>query len=178
MDAFETIVATLLQRDGYWTQTGFKVNLTKAEKRRIGRPSSPRWEIDVVAYKGSANKILAVECKSFLDSTGVVFRNGTFETENRYKLFTDNVLRNTVLKRLTKQLEEVGACARSAKVTLGLATGKIARKTDRAGLESHFSSKGWVLLDDEWIAKSLRRTSDAGYENDVAHVVAKILLRS
>jgi hypothetical protein len=50
----------LLRRDGYWTATSVKVELTKEEKRKINRPSSPRWEIDVVAYKGSTNELLAV----------------------------------------------------------------------------------------------------------------------
>jgi len=65
MDAFESLVAMLLRHDGYWTIPSFKVNLTKEEKRAIGRHSSPRWELDLIAYKGSTNEILAVECKSF-----------------------------------------------------------------------------------------------------------------
>lgn len=56
MDAFESLVALLLHRDGYWTTTGFKVELTKEEKRRIGRPSSPRWELDVIGY--NLNKLI------------------------------------------------------------------------------------------------------------------------
>jgi hypothetical protein len=42
MDAFENLVAMLLRRDGYWTATSVKVELTKDEKRAIGRVSSPR----------------------------------------------------------------------------------------------------------------------------------------
>ena len=71
MDAFEQVVASILQRKGYWTQTSVKVELTKEEKRAIGRPSSPRWELDVVGYRGSSNELLVVECKSYLDSYGV-----------------------------------------------------------------------------------------------------------
>ena len=52
--------------------------MTKAQKREVGRPSTPRWEIDLVAYKAAKNELLAVECKSFLDSTGVIFRDGAF----------------------------------------------------------------------------------------------------
>jgi hypothetical protein len=40
MDSFEQVIATLLQRQGYWTMTSLKVELTKAEKQKIGRPSS------------------------------------------------------------------------------------------------------------------------------------------
>ena len=48
MDAFENVIASILQRRGYWTMTSVKVELTKAEKRAIGRPSAPRWELDIV----------------------------------------------------------------------------------------------------------------------------------
>ena len=59
MNAFEDLVALLLRAEGYWTQTSFKVALTKSEKREIGRPSSPRWEIDIVAFGGGHNELLA-----------------------------------------------------------------------------------------------------------------------
>jgi hypothetical protein len=71
MDAFEQVVAGLLFREGYWVTQGYKVELTKEEKRLIGKPCSPRWEIDLLAYKGSTKELLAVECKSYLDSVGV-----------------------------------------------------------------------------------------------------------
>src|SRR5437764_842416 len=100
MDAFESVVAMLLRREGFWISTSVKVALTKEEKRLIGRHSAPRWEIDLVAYKGSTNQLLAVECKSFLDSTGVVYRDGKFDLPKRYKLFTEPDLRRIVLERL------------------------------------------------------------------------------
>ena len=40
MDAFETVIASILQRQGYWTLTSVKVELTKAEKRPNGISSS------------------------------------------------------------------------------------------------------------------------------------------
>jgi len=49
MDSFEQLISEILWMEGFWVQTSLKVNLTKAEKRQIGRPSSPRWELDVVA---------------------------------------------------------------------------------------------------------------------------------
>lgn len=177
MDAFESLVSMLLRHDGYWTIPSFKVKLTKEEKRAIGRHSSPRWELDLVAYKGSTNEVLAVECKSFLDSTGVTFRNGKFEPENRYKLFNDEVLRSVVFKRLAKQLVETGATAASPKVTLCLAIGKTANRSDAEGLKRHFCDKRWRLFDVEWLRERLRLASQGGYENDVAFVVSKILLR-
>ena len=76
MDAFESVISMLLRREGYWTISNFKVELTKDEKQQIGRHTTPRWELDLIADNGLTNKVLVVECKSFLDSTGVTFRDG------------------------------------------------------------------------------------------------------
>jgi hypothetical protein len=175
MDAFESLVAMFLKREGYWTSTSFKVELTRQEKIDIALPSCPRWEIDVLAYKGSTNELLAVECKSFLDSAGVTFRHGKFEPEKRYKLFVGERIWPVVKRRLKRQLFSRGACAKSPKVTLCLAAGHIANKSDRKGLEAHFASRGWRLLDENWLRERLDEASQSGYENDVAHVVAKLL---
>lgn len=177
MDAFESLMSMLLRHDGYWTIPSFKVELSKEEKRQIGRSSSPRWEIDLVAYKGSTNEILAVECKSFLDSRGVVFQDGEFDPPQRYKLFTDPTLREVVLRRLARQLVETGACAARPKVTLCLAIGKSASCTDQSELLAHFQKLKWRLFDDAWIRTRLTTAADRGYENDVAFVVSKLLLR-
>jgi hypothetical protein len=49
MDAFEQVVSEILWLEGNWVRQSVKVELTKEEKRAIGRPSSPRWELDIVA---------------------------------------------------------------------------------------------------------------------------------
>lgn len=178
MDAFESLMGMLLRRDGYWTETSVKVEMTGRQKRSVGRPSSPRWEVDLVAYKGSTNELLVVECKSFLDSTGVTFRHGRFEPPVRYKLFSEPRLRAVVMRALVSQLTKSGACRRAPKVRLCLATGKIATSTDRTGLAGLFRRNGWMLFDDAWVRRKLRETANAAYENDVALVVAKVLLRA
>lgn len=177
MDAFENVISMLLRREGYWTTPSFKVRLSKEEKCRIGKPSSPRWEIDVIAYKGSTNEILVVECKSFLDSPGVIFREGRFEPENRYKLFTDDDLRKAVFEHLVQQLQEAGTCVQSPKVRLCLAAGRIARRSDLDGLREHFASRSWQLFDPEWIRKHLHEAASDGFENDVVSIVSKLILR-
>jgi hypothetical protein len=177
MDAFESLMSMLLRHNGYWTIPSFKVELTKAEKRKIGRHSTPRWEIDLVAYCGATNEVLAVECKSFLDSRGVMFRSGEFDPPKRYKMFSDAHLRNVVLKRLKKQLVKTGACAKNPRVSLCLAVGKFASNTDVEGLKKHFRAKRWKLFDDTWIVDHLMTASKQGYEDDVAFVVSKLLLR-
>lgn len=52
VDAFEELISEILWMEGYWVRTSFKVELTKAEKVLIDRRSSPRWELDVVAFQG------------------------------------------------------------------------------------------------------------------------------
>jgi hypothetical protein len=167
----------LLKREGYWTATAVKVELTKEQKRAIGVATTPRWELDVVAYRGSTNELLAVECKSFLDSKGVIFRNGEFDPPKRYKLFSNETTRRVVLAKLADQLVATSACAPNPKVTLCLATGKIASTSERHQMSEHFAKHNWRLLDEDWIYSRLEAAATAGFENDVAHVVAKLIIR-
>jgi hypothetical protein len=104
MDAFEQVVSEILWLEGYWVRTSVKVNLSNDEKRQIGRPSSPRWELDIVGYRGRDNSLQVVECKSFLDSPGVrasAFDGSNLKDAERYKLFNDSELRSIVFGRLS-----------------------------------------------------------------------------
>lgn len=180
MDSFEELVGSLFERDGYWTRTSFKVELTKDEKKKIGRPSAPRWELDIIAYKAMSNELLVIECKSYLDSTGVRACGlcGTDAIDaKKYKLFNDAVLRKTVLGRLKKQLVNSGMCAPSLKVKLCLVAGKVATKNDHERIEKLFNRRRWGFYDHSWLKKKLLAVSESGYENQVAAVVAKIILR-
>jgi len=178
MDSFEQVVATILDRAGYWVRTSVKVTLTAEEKREIGKPSSPRWELDIVAYSGSRNELLVVECKSYLDSYGVrttSFEGPKAEQETRYKLFSDARLRRVVLTALEKQLVKQGFCPADMKVTLCLAAGKI--YGDPSPLRTFFKNNDWRLFEPGWLTAELRKLADESYENSVASVVAKLLLR-
>jgi len=178
MDAFENVVAAILQRQGFWTLTSVKVELTKEEKRAIGRHSSPRWELDVVAYRGKDNEVRIVECKSFLDSPGVectAFDGSNVEAQKRYKLFCEETLRKVVFARLSSQLVTAGFCPPTPKLRLCLAAGKI--RGSETWLQSHFEKKGWLLFGPEYIRTELRKLRDSGYENSVAAVVTKLLTR-
>ena len=180
MDAFEQLVSEILWMDGYWVRTSVKVDLTKEEKVQIGRPSSPRWELDIVAYSGRDNLLRVVECKSYLDSRGVALRafDGTdAKFAERFKLFSDDNLRSVVFGRLRQQFADSGACAPNATVKLCLACGRIASDADREGLHKHFAVKGWELWDEPWLRKKLQVMSESGYENQVSAVVSKLLLR-
>lgn len=180
MDAFEQLMAGLLERRGWWVRSGYKVALTRDEKIAIGRHSAPRWEIDLVAWRGADNALLAVECKSYLDSRGVTrrgFDGSDPKRAIRYKLFNDPVLRKVVLNRLRLQLLESGAIATGVKPQLALATARIASAIDRDWLRHHFRQQKWQLFDDEHIRSELQAVADGGYENQVAAIAAKILLR-
>ena len=178
MDAFEHVVAEILWREGYWVRTSVKVELTKEEKRSIGLPSAPRWELDVVAYRASDNCLKVVECKSFLNSPGVRLRG--FDPNHpdaaRYKLFNSAKLRDVVFGRLKQQFIESGACLRGAAVQLCLACGRIASDADRKGLRKHFNDQGWELWDEAWLRDRLKDMAAGGYENQVSAMVAKLLL--
>jgi hypothetical protein len=180
MDSFENLMAFLLKKEGYWVFTSYKVELTKDEKKRIGRPSSPRWELDLIAYKAKNNTLLIVECKSFLDSHGVHARglNGESKDEaNHYKLFNSAILRRVVFHHLARQLTEHGLCRPSPKIVLCLAAGNIATAKDKEELTSLFKRRKWLLFDDSWLRGKLKDVSDTKYENEIAAIIAKILLR-
>jgi len=177
VNAFESVIALILRRQGYWIQQSVKVELTKEEKRTIGRHSSPRWEIDLVGFRPKGNEVLAVECKSFLDSPGVQFREGGFLPPERYKLFSEPTTRQVVLNRLAMQLTESGHCLPQPKVILCLAVGKMWKGGDQSGMEAHFRQQGWWLFDPTMIVENLRKCIDSDYEDDVAFVVAKLIGR-
>jgi len=137
LDAFEQLVSEILWMEGYWVRTSVKVELTKEEKRLIGRHSSPRWELDIVAYKGGENLLRIVECKSYFDSVGVrvsAFDGSSPEHASRYKLFNDAELRRVVFNRLCLQLAASGACGEAPNLRLSLPAGKVRNESDRAAI--------------------------------------------
>lgn len=180
MDAFEQIVGTILKHDGYWVWPSYKVRLLTAEKHLIGRPSAPRWEIDIVAYKGAENKLLFVECKSFLDSGGVnisAFDGSNERFGRRFKIFNDPELRRVVQRRAVRQLRASGSCAARSRVQWCLATGKCASGRTRGELTALFEREGWLLWDEAWLGDRLKRMAEGSYENDTVAMTAKMLLR-
>lgn len=181
MHSFEELIAALLQRRGFWVSASVKVELTKEQKREIGRPSSPRWELDLVGYRAKGNDLLILECKSYLDSTGVSLkdlRDPDARNASRYKLFTESDLRRVVVASLADQMTARGACLPSPKVRLGLAVGRIANDTSAVDLQAFFDANGWELWTPDSIVEQLRSLADDGYDNSTASIVAKLLLRA
>ena len=95
----------------------------------------------------------------------------------RFKLFSDEHLRNVVFGRLRQQFADSGACGPNATIKLCLACGRIATNADRDGLHKHFTEKDWDLWDEPWLRQRLQAMSERGYENQVSAVVSKLLLR-
>ena len=180
MDAFESVIKLLLERQGYWVHSNYKVMLTKEEKRRLGKPSLPAVDLDLLAYRPENNEVFVVECKSFLDSPGVradSFLNDQDKDSSRYKLFVKKECRDTVFARLEYQLLEQKRARRQPHVRLCLAVGKVAGEGSRRELHRHFEQQGWILWDDRWIREELQRTAESSYENQVPLIVTKILVR-
>lgn len=44
-------------------------------------------------------------------------------------------------------------------------------------MTEHFAVHGWQLFDEDWVFPRLKMAASVGFENDVAHVVAKLILR-
>ncbi len=181
MHAFEQIVARLFEVDGYWTRIGYYVELTKDQKAAIGKPSLPRPQIDVVAYRPGTRELFIIECKSFLDSRGVMlsgFHGQNTAEKDVYKLFNRADYCRIVTKALIAQLrKEKLLIGPRPRVTLALAAGKV-YSNDESELRKHFKKRRWLLLGPAEIAERLRNFAGHGYEDDVATIVTKILQRN
>ncbi len=179
MDHFESIISTLLEAEGYWVRRSFKVNVTKDEKRQIGKHSIPRPEIDLLALNFSKNEVLALEAKSFLDSPGVNLEQLKEEhevPEGRYKLFTSERYRTVVLSRLLSDLIACDMANSKTKIILGLAAGKIYQGRSEP-IREFMSGKNWFFWSPEDIKQKVTALAERGYENDPAIITAKILMR-
>lgn len=179
MDYFENIVKRLIEEDGYWVRQSFKVNLTKAEKRSIGRHTMPRPEIDLLGFRPRSNELLVIEAKSFIDSLGVRLEDlkQTHDIpQGRFKLFTCENYRHIVIQRLILDLRELGLIAEEPNTSFGLAAGKIYRDQDE--IKKFFHERGWVLYTPSNIAKRIQKLAGIPYDNDPYVIAAKLLLRN
>jgi hypothetical protein len=171
MDAFESIVATILEAKGFWVRRSVRVQLEKSDRRS---KSAPRTELDIVAYCPATNELWMVECKSWLDSRGVkakALMDKGHPGAKRFKLFHDDKYCNAVKAALVKQLK---LSANDPKVRLCLVAGKIAGR-DFQGLKDHFEKQDWILHDAKWVQEGVKELAIRGYENDIATMTAKIL---
>ncbi|MEM7243262.1 MAG: hypothetical protein AAF429_13845 [Pseudomonadota bacterium] len=179
MDFFESAIKTILEDQGLWVMSSFKVELTKDEKAQIGRPTIPRPEIDLIAFDFAKNTVTAWEVKSFLDSGGVKIKEleERFEIPSgRYKLFTCQNYRDVVFARLKKQLIASNRISKSTLINLGLAAGNVARNRSEE-LRLYLKRCNFEFLSPEEIKANVRNFANKGYENDPTILAAKILLK-
>ena len=150
MNAFEQLVAEILWMDGYWVRTSVKVDLTKKEKVLIGRHSNPRWELDIVAYRGRDNVLRVVECKSYLFSRGVAlcaFNGKNAKFAKRFKPFCDANLRKLFSTDCANSSLIQVPAPQMPQSNLAQLRGRIASAAvDREGLHKTFGGKGWDLV--------------------------------
>lgn len=179
MDSFEGLVRLVAEDLGYWTRQSHKVNLSKEEKRDVGKPSIPRPEIDLLLFDATKKEVIALEVKSFLDSPGVppgALVEKYEVPKGNYKLFTSDNYRRIVFQRLSMDLVGQGLIESETEVRLGLAAGKIKRNEEREVREL-CESNGWFFLGPTQIKNAVRSWSGKGYENSPYLITAKIALR-
>lgn len=171
------LVAEVFRAEGCWVHHGYRIELSKADKRALGNPSMPRPEIDLVAYKAGTGELLSIECKSYFDSGGIHARDLVPEGRNagRYKMFVDADLRSMVLEKLVAQLSESGSIAGSPTLRLGMVYGH-ATPYNEAIIGELFERNAWALFGPCWLRDHLTAMTRRPYENRVAGVVAKLLL--
>jgi hypothetical protein len=181
MDAFEIIAARFFEVQGFWTRIGMKVEITKPEKVALNNTSMPRPEIDVVAWKPGTNQLLVIECKSYLDSTGVRLEHlhGQEDMDNdKFKLFNRARLRTLVVTALIRLLRADGLIiGPDPSVQFVLIAGKI-YSDHEAKVRARCEECGWRLIGPAELAQGVRRFAKRGYENDVITIVTKLLERN
>ena len=179
MELFEGIIKTLLEHEGYWVRQSFKVNVTKEEKRAIGKHSIPRPEIDLLAFKPCLNEVLVIEAKSYFDSPGVKIAELMERhdvPDGRYKLFTCENYRNVVFARLHQDLLEQGLVKDDCNYKLGLVAGNVYQNKS-IDIAEYFQVNEWFFWSPEMIKEKVNNLAHIGYENNTVTLTAKILMR-
>lgn len=181
MDYFEEIACKILEEKGYWIRRSFKVELTKKEKRDIGKPSIPRPEIDILAYNQKKNLLIVLEAKSYLDSPGVRYAEITEKhavPQGRYKLFTCNKYRRIIFRRLRMQLMQSGMINGRTSIALGLIAGNV-YKSESDRIKEWFMKRSpeWYFWGPNEVKDCIKHFAEMGYENNPAVITAKVLLK-
>ncbi len=185
MNAFEDIVAQYLGTQGYWVKQSVKVEISKEDKRNLGKPSMPRPEIDLVALNMKENELLLIEVKSYFDSYGVYYEavsgTGTSKREKedteRYRLLTDIDFRKLITKRLREQFIKEGFMDINTRVNYALAAGKIHSKRDEEKINAYFLKKGWILFSPSNIKGKMKELSEKGWEDNIITITSKLIMR-
>ncbi len=171
-EAFEEIVAVLLEADGYWVKRNVKFRMPASSDLRL-EPLS--IELDVVALRPTdPSEVLIVECKAYARSGGVDWttfglpRNGSAR-QHRYKLFWDVVRRDRIVTYLknatiTPDIPHI-FCLASAATAAGSHT----------PILNYLTENGMRFFDQRWVKDRLERLgANDVYQNCVVSTLASI----
>ena len=181
MNAFELIVEGLFRAQGYWTIIDYKVKLEGNEKKEIQIPSMPRPELDILAYKVQTNELIWIECKSYIDSGGVKLESFVYKDDpgyNRYKVFNFQTYREVISKALIRQTVQDGLTLANPTLKYCLVAGNTRSQQNREAIKKHFESNGWLFFAEDWLNTQLEKYKELPYEDNVAIMMAKLLLKN
>ncbi|TAH40076.1 MAG: hypothetical protein EYC69_11740 [Bacteroidetes bacterium] len=153
--------------------------MSSEEKRLINKPSTPRPEIDIVAYDVNWDTVYLLEVKSYLDSPGVPYDEVAIEQKEqsgRYKLLTAKNYRNVLSASLKGHWLQQGLMGNKTKISFGLIAGKIYRGREQEMFE-YFKKQGWLFWGPSIIRDKVMLLGGKGYENNAVTIAAKILTR-
>lgn len=179
MDFFESIARRILEDAGYWTRVSVRAELTKKQKKQLGKPSLPRPEVDILAYKPKTKELIFFEVKSFLDSTGVIpsaLHPTTIWKPNRYKLLTLRKYQRLVVATIIQRFQRDGLIAGRPKVRFGLIAGKVKgnREDEVAAIAKLYR---WEFIGPCGLQAKIAALAETDYENCPIVMTSKILGR-
>ena len=153
-EAFEDIVAVLLEADGYWVKRNVKIQIPSAQVVTLGLRNGA-CELDLVALRlKEPQEVLVVECKSFGRSGGVDWKTFAPPTppvtrKHRYRLFWDYAFQASITGLLntngvTPSLPHVYCLASAA-----------TQASSHAQIQAHLHARGMRLFDRAWLMQRL-----------------------
>lgn len=179
MNASEQLLAELVEVEGWASFPCYRVEITAAEKRKIGQLTLPTPEIDVVAIKH--DRVAWVESKTYMDSRGVQAKTlaDGYSGPGRVRVFNDPTYRKVVTGALLRQLRANGSIGDTDPIVeYWFAAWKFSNKKSEKAARALFDEKGWRLLGPPWFLAQLQRLAETSYRDSTAALVAKLLLRN
>lgn len=150
-EAFEEVVATLLENCGYWVKRNVKLRVPAARALGFGNSA---FELDIVACRHSDPfEVLIVECKAYGRSGGVDWQ--TFSPpqnhhhRHRYRLFWSPDLRN----QITHLLQTNGIIPAAEPVYCLASAATVAASHPQ--ISSYLREREMRLLDRAWVSDQL-----------------------
>lgn len=176
MNHFKELCKYLLERENYGVRTNVKVNITKKEKASFGKPTSPRPEIDIVAYRATENALLILKVKSFLNSSGVHIEQVRQKDPkyDGYNILTGMKYQKVVSQRLIYGFIRDGLIKPNPKVQFGLIAGKISKNQFNEFYELA-KERDWFFWGPKELKERVIALQGLAYEDNPFVVTSKVL---